>query len=213
MQVGKCYHCRLQYIGMHFHGDIMAADYFMTADLLKSRKVYRPVSEIHGVLCGQICAEADKYDVNLSLEILELPSDVEDVVTNLFKMLAEDIRSQLQSEDFSFQPLLPDDDESFEHRLQALSSWCDGFNAGFAGAWVKEDGDMSTEVREVLSDFSRIAEVDEEDSESSDSENEANFMEISEYVRMATITVYMQMNQLDGAVMAPDSATAEDNIH
>jgi len=138
---------------MQMHGDIMAADYFMTADLLKSRKVYRPVSEIHGVLCGQICAEADKYDVNLSLEILELPSDVEDVVTNLFKMLAEDIRSQLQSEDFSFQPLLPDDDESFEHRLQALSSWCDGFNAGFAGAWVKEDGDMSTEVREVLSDF------------------------------------------------------------
>jgi uncharacterized protein YgfB (UPF0149 family) len=70
--------------------------------------------------------------------------------------------------------------------------WCDGFNAGFAGAWVRDDAAMSDETREVLEDFSRIALVEEEDEELPNNENEANLMEIIEYARMATITLYLQ---------------------
>lgn len=190
----------------------MAADYFMTADLLKSRNIHRPVAEIHGVLCGQVCADNRVYDESLSLEVLEIKDDVEEVITNLLKMLVDDIRSQLQAEDYSFQPLLPDDDESIEHRLQALASWCEGFNAGFAGAWIREDGDMSAEVREVLGDFARIGEIDQEDEGASDRENEVNFMEITEYVRMAAITVYLQNNPSPvAAQVGPEDI--DHNIH
>ena len=170
----------------------MAADYDMTAELLASHNIAPTVSEIHGVLSGQICAGNTGYDLGLSLKILEINSDIEEVITNLLKMLAEDIQDQFQAQDYVFQPLLPDDEAALTLRLEALAQWCDGFNAGFAGAWVKDDGAMSTETREVLDDFSRIAQLDMDDEEVSEKESEVNYMEIAEYTRMAAITVYLQ---------------------
>lgn len=169
----------------------MAADFALTQELLVSHQVYRPVSEIHGVICGQLCAEDAGYDLDLSLKILEIPEDTDEVITSLLKMLADDIRTQLGAGDYAFHPLLPDDDQDMGARLTALANWCDGFNAGFAGAWIREDTAMHEETREVLGDFSRIAQVDQED-QAPDRENEVNLMEIVEYVRMAAITVFLQ---------------------
>jgi uncharacterized protein YgfB (UPF0149 family) len=170
----------------------MAADYYMTAELLASHGIAAPVSEIHGVLSGQICSGCGEPDLDLSKKILDIDGNIEEVITNLLNLLAEDIRKQLGAEDYSFQPLLPEDEQSLSSRLSALAMWCDGFNAGFAGAWVRDDAAMSDETREVLEDFSRIALVEEEDEELPDNENEANLMEIIEYARMATITLYLQ---------------------
>jgi len=170
----------------------MAADYYMTAELLASHGIAAPVSEIHGVLSGQICSGCSDPDLDLSKKILDIDRNIEEVITNLLNLLAEDIRKQLGAEDYSFQPLLPEDEQSLSSRLSALAMWCDGFNAGFAGAWVRDDAAMSDETREVLEDFSRIALVEEEDEELPNNENEANLMEIIEYARMATITLYLQ---------------------
>jgi uncharacterized protein YgfB (UPF0149 family) len=169
----------------------MAADYAMTQELLVSHQVYRSAAEIHGVISGQLCAEEAGYDLNLSLKILEIERGSGEVITSLLKMLADDIKAQLGAEDFAFQPLLPSDDEDIRARLAALADWCDGFNAGFAGAWVREEAAMPEQTREVLNDFSRIAQVEQED-EATERENEVNLMEIVEYVRMAAITVFLQ---------------------
>jgi uncharacterized protein YgfB (UPF0149 family) len=169
----------------------MAADYAMTQELLVSHQVLRPVAEIHGVICGQLCAEKAAYDPDLSLKILEIKGDASEVITSLLKMLADDTRSELSGGEYAFQPLLPDDDQEIGARLAALANWCDGFNAGFAGAWIREDAGMFDETREVLADFSRIAQVEQEDA-APDRENEVNLMEIVEYVRMAAITVFLQ---------------------
>ena len=118
----------------------------------------------------------------------------------------------MQAEDYTFQPLLPGDEQSLGSRLSALAMWCDGFNAGFAGAWVKDDAAMSEETREVLDDFSRIAQVEQEDEETPENENEVNLMEIIEYARMAAITIYLQNNS--GRPPASDDALPEDTqIH
>ncbi len=169
----------------------MAADYALTQELLVSHQVYRSAAEIHGVITGQLCAEDTGYDLEISQKILEINLDSSEVITSLLKMLADDIRAQLGVEDYAFQPLLPNDDEDIRARLAALADWCDGFNAGFAGAWVREEVAMAEETREVLNDFSRIAQVEQED-EAMDRENEANLMEIVEYVRMAAITLFLQ---------------------
>jgi uncharacterized protein YgfB (UPF0149 family) len=187
----------------------MAADYTMTAELLAAQGILQSVAEIHGVLCGQICADHGDLDLQLSRQILELNDDIPPVIGNLLEMLAADIRSQLELEDFSFQPLLPDDDEELSLRLTALASWCDGFNAGFAGAWVRDDGAMSEETREVLGDFSRVAQAEDSAGVSESGEDEIHFMEILEYVRMAAITVYLQ-NRNAGAVA---TVPADGNIH
>lgn len=191
----------------------MAADFTMMADLLAAHQISPSVSEIHGVLSGQLCADAATFDLKLSIKILEIPDTTEEVITNLLKMLSDDILRQLQAENYAFQPLLPDQEELIGLRLLALSHWCDGFNAGFAGAWIRDDAAMETDTREVLSDFSRIALVDEKDEQASESENEVNFMEIEEYVRMAAITVFLQNNPNLAQAAALENAVADENIH
>jgi len=191
----------------------MAADFSMTAELLAAHRISTSVSEIHGVLSGQICADSAVFDLGLSIKILEIPEDTKEVITKLLKMLAEDILSQLETENYAFELLLPDADEEFSQRLIALSQWCDGFNAGFAGAWVRDDSAMEADTREVLSDFSRIAEVDEEDEEASERDNEVNFMEIEEYVRMAAITVFLQNNANQAPPVTLDINVPDENIH
>tara|TARA_B110000305_G_scaffold178733_1_gene197984 strand:- start:143 stop:718 length:576 start_codon:yes stop_codon:yes gene_type:complete len=191
----------------------MAADFSMTAELLAAHRIPTSVSEIHGVLSGQICADSAAFDLGLSIKILEIPEDTKEVITKLLKMLAEDILSQLETENYAFELLLPDADEEFSQRLIALSHWCDGFNAGFAGAWVRDDSAMETDTREVLSDFSRIAEVDEENEEASESDNEINFMEIEEYVRMAAITVFLQNNVNQAPPVTLDINVPDENTH
>ncbi len=191
----------------------MAADYAMAAELLAAHHISTPVAEIHGVLSGQMCADSRAFDLALSLKVLEIENEADEVVASLLKMLADDILAQLQAENYAFSPLIPDEDEEFGQRLKALSQWCDGFNAGFAGAWVRDDAAMSEETREVLNDFSRIALVDQEDEDVSETENEVNFMEIEEYVRMAAITVFVQ-NTEQYAGSGPLSVEIPgDNIH
>lgn len=170
----------------------MAADFLKTAELLASSGIYRPVPEIHGVLSGIVCTGSSNHDVELALRILELEDDVPQIINNLMQMLLADIRNQLKGGDYGFQPMLPDDDEPLASRISALADWCDGFIAGFAGAWVRDESSMMPETREVLADFSRIAQVDQDDEALSEKENEVNFMEIVEYARMAAITVYQQ---------------------
>jgi uncharacterized protein YgfB (UPF0149 family) len=168
----------------------LAADYNMTRELLEAHQVPCSVAEVHGVICGQLCADEAGFDLNLATNILAIPEAASDVINSLLKMLAEDAEQQLAAGDFGFQPLLPEDDEDIGTRLSALSDWCDGFTTGFAGAWIREDGDMTEETREVLSDFARIAQLEAED-DASDRENEVNLMEITEYVRMAAITLFL----------------------
>lgn len=183
----------------------MTANYQMTEELLASRRIATSAAEIHGVLCGQLSADKGQVDIDLSQEILDFEEEVDEVITNLMKMLAEDIEAQIGAGDFAFQPLLPDDDQRLVDRLAALVRWCDGFTAGFAAAWAGVDKDMSPETREVLGDFSRIAQVDSVDDDLTEKENEVNFMEIVEYVRMAAITVYQQNAGTRIAVPGPDT--------
>lgn len=188
----------------------MAADFSKTAELLESCGIYSTAGEIHGVLTGQVCACAGDPDLELTRKILVLDEEVPVVINDLFGMFVEDIRGQLQAEDYSFQPLLPADEAPLEQRIAALGEWCDGFNAGFAAAWTGGDATMAPETREVLGDFARIAQVDQEEvDDASDRENEVNFMEIVEYARMAAITVYLQNSR----PLPPTGDEAEINIH
>jgi len=190
----------------------MAADYSMTAELLASHGIASTVSEIHGVLCGQVCTGIATVDIDLSCVLLEIEEDVEEVITNLLKLLAEDAKTQLKAQDFAFHPMLPDDEQALSTRLSALAHWCDGFNAGFAGAWIKDDLSIPEETREVLDDFSRIAQVDHEDEELSSKENEVNLMELVEYVRMAAITIYLQNSpELENSLELEDSPELENS--
>ncbi|MGI9274417.1 MAG: UPF0149 family protein [Endozoicomonas sp.] len=150
-------------------------------------------SELHGLICGLFSGgsrpgvEAWLRQVSGLLGDETMDGMTEDMLTHLYQQTLE----QLSETDFSIRLLMPDDDDALEQRAEALGIWCSAFLSGFGeGATGKVLGEN---VESVLRDFSEIAQIHEsiDDSE----ESEKDFMEISEYVRMALLTVFSEVNQ------------------
>ncbi len=166
-------------------------DFDKVATLLANNKIFNSVSELHGIICGQICAGGKQGDATLTWHLLGMENKPSKIMSDLIIRLQLNIQEQLEADDFSFQLLLPDDNEELPIRLHAMSNWCEGFISGFGGAFAKGDGSLLEETREVLKDFTAIANVD--DSEQDEIENaEQDYMEVLEYVRMATYSVFLQ---------------------
>lgn len=187
----------------------MTPDFDKVATLLSNNKIFNSVSELHGIICGQLCAGAKPGDATLTWHLMGLENKPSKIMSDLIMRLEINIREQLEADDFSFQLLLPDDEEELSIRLHAMSDWCEGFISGFGGAFAKGDSSLLEETREVLKDFTAIANVD--DSEQDEVENaEQDFMEVLEYVRMATYSVFLQ-NKSDNVHTASDSN--QNNLH
>lgn len=166
-------------------------DFDKVATLLANNKIFNSVSELHGIICGQLCAGSIDGDAALTWHLLGKENKASKIMNDLIIRLHLNILEQLNSEDYSFQLLLPDDDEELSLRLHALANWCEGFISGFGGAYAKGDSSLIEETREVLKDFTAIANVD--DGEQEQVENaELDFMEVLEYVRMAAYSVFQQ---------------------
>lgn len=190
----------------------MTPDFDKVATLLSNNKIFNSVSELHGVICGQLCAGSKQGDATLTWHLLGLENKPSKIMSDLIIRLQLNIREQLEAEDFSFQILLPDDDEELPIRLHALGNWCEGFISGFGGAFAKGDSSLLEETREVLKDFTAIANVD--DSEPDEAENsEQDFMEVLEYVRMATYSVYLQYRSDQPESPIKPTEPNENNLH
>jgi uncharacterized protein YgfB (UPF0149 family) len=101
----------------------------------------------------------------------------------------------LEDDEFDFHPLLPDDDDAIGERTTALADWTRGFLAGFAhmtAGMGKTPVAMSEDSSEILKDFANIAQAGADESEDGDEEEaEGSYMELVEYLRFATLNVYM----------------------
>ena len=67
-------------------------------------------------------------------------------------MVFSDIWANILDDSFSFQLMLPDDDDSIVERGHALGKWVQGFNLGF-GLQQNKSATLSEDVKEVLTDF------------------------------------------------------------
>ncbi len=184
-------------------------DFDKIATLLSNNKIFNSVSELHGIICGQLCAGGKQSDATLTWHLLCLENKPSKIMSDLIIRLQLNIHEQLEADDFSFQLLLPDDEAELSIRLHALSNWCEGFITGFGGAFAKGDSSLLEETREVLKDFTAIVNID--DSEQDELENaEQDFMEVLEYVRMATYSVFIQNQAENGNA---SSQVIENNQH
>lgn len=170
----------------------MQPDYKMINLLLTGNHVHHSAAELHGMLAGQLCSGVARPDPDDLGELLEQHGGFTPVVVKLCERLAEDAATQLANPELPFQPLLPDDDALLGERVAALGFWCDGFTVGFAAGFIRPESILTAEAREILGDFGQLAAVDESAEETSD-QDEVDYMELVEYVRMATITLYQQL--------------------
>jgi yecA family protein len=145
-------------------------------------------SELQGLLCGKLCGGAVLSEVSWLLEaveFLDFTQAPDESIRNLLSRLYHATHAQLRG-DFALQLMLPDDEVEIELRLEALSQWCHGFLTGFGSAGAKDE--LSDDARDALEDLAALVQVttDGED------DDEADYMEVTEYVRMAAASLYYE---------------------
>ena len=174
-----------------------AFDYDRYADLFSDVGAASTPPEVHGHLVGRL-AGGSRLDhttwLNLATELLDGRSTLPEAGKVMLIQLYDASLAQLSGSGFEINLLLPDDSATIDHRTHALGQWCEGFLGGFG--LVERRGELSEEADGVLHDFAAIAQVQTDLDESE--ANEVDFMEVMEYVRMATLMVFTECQPGDG---------------
>ena len=146
------------------------------------------LSALHGLTCGLLCARPGLAIYELA-EVLSKMGSTDMLESNMsaqLELLFETTRSQLHNDQYEIQIWLPDDETRLQVRTRCLGEWCSSVLAGLselAGDYLaKIDGEAS----EAIKDFTEIARAAGQEIEDSES-NEDDFMQISEYCRVALL--------------------------
>lgn len=162
-------------------------------DLLAQANSMIGAAEIHGLICGFLCAGKQTDGKNWLEPILGLAEiDATDETRQMLLELYNATYSEMMDENLGFKLLLPNDDQLLELRAKSLTSWCQGFltGIGLTGAYIDEED--TEETQEILYRFDDISKLDYENIEVR-SEDEKAYSELFEYVRMAVLVVYNEL--------------------
>lgn len=163
----------------------------------------------HGLLAGMACGGLDLPAARLrGMLCTELDVDLDESTFATLQAVNRITRAQLADDELGFELLLPEDDVALPVRVRAMVAWCEGFLAGFgSGTGGRRDADFPEDVRQLLStigDFTR-AEVEEADV---GDDAERDFTELAEYLRIAVLTLFLEVGQ-----PAPGVAPPADGLH
>ena len=185
-------------------------DYDRLRESLSSAGVVVALAELHGGVCGALCAggapAAGRWvancleDEELTLSMAALDDDLAELIGVSEQLLAD---SELQ-----FEPLLPGDDAPLEAQVQALALWCQGFLNG-VGTTVPSAARQSAEgssLPEILRDFAEISRAGLSEAEAAgDGQADFALAEIHAYVRVSVAIVFEEL--------AAERAAAARDIH
>lgn len=172
-------------------------DWDVTAAALASARPWISPAELHGLLCGSVCAQgqAPGDDDWLQRVWQHAGEDLADGADHgeLFAFRARAV-ANLEAEAFDFDLVVPGEDAPLDDRVQAVASWCAGFLSGYGlgggSTALEPDAVMA------LEDFAAIARVDPEVDESE--QDEADLVEVVEYVRMGVLVILDAVRAGDG---------------
>ncbi len=164
--------------------------YQTVSDAIHSLSLPISASELHGVLCGYLCAGAIHEGESYIRALMTNKNDKSQrgALLALFGVYAIS-QQQITNFDFAFQLLIPEDDHSLIERAKAFSEWCEGFTQGMTLSGVSCDSLHEEDAQEALQHLTEFAELDYQ-ALHIDEEDEQALMEVSEYVRMAVLHIY-----------------------
>jgi len=167
------------------------ADAFVRANLMGSP------AELHGLLCGRIGGGEQLSEDELVATVAEFLDVAPERVEDLGDMLPELYRfsvGQISSSGFEFSPLLPDDDFSLNERLASLGEWCQGFLFGLGNSGLSVETELTGDIADALGDLASISHVGGLEDENDAEEDEVSYSELVEYVRVAVLLIYAELN-------------------
>jgi uncharacterized protein len=192
-------------------------DYDRLRDSLADTGAVVALAELHGGVCGALCAGGAPAAQRWLADCLEgqehtaataaAARDLDDLVAASWQSLA--------GQHLEFEPLLPSDDAPLPERVQALALWCLGFLGGVGttapGIGRAKDGE-SAAIGEILADFAEVSRAAVSDDEAA-GDDQADFAlaEIHEYVRVSVQIVFEELSD-QRALATRDSQDDEDFV-
>jgi len=181
-------------------------DYGDLADLLDRNGAPLPAAELHGGLCGVLCASGRDAGAQWLDSLLDdCSGDLESLsrLGSSLDSLGTETWVAFNSLSLDFVPLLPDDDSAIEQRAEALGHWCHGFLAGLVVGGIDLSGaaePLSAEVQELVRDFAEISRVGADVDEAGDSEiGDGALIELIEFVRVGAQFIFEELINNDAA--------------
>lgn len=163
-------------------------------DLFISLGANNTPSEMHGLLAGQLAA-GKRMDMDgwlkEAIEFLDTETDFSKEQREQLQFIYMATLTAIADEELGFHPLLPDESTEIEQQLQCLGLWCTGFLAGFALV-EKKITDLPEIVNDALNDLAAISQIGTNDDEELDTSAEEDFFQITEYVRLAAMNIFIE---------------------
>jgi uncharacterized protein len=173
-------------------------DYDRLRDALAAAGAVVALAELHGGVCGALCAggaDAARRWLLDSLDDAEVgaaPAPVADDLDELIGMSSK----MLEDAELTFEPLLPSDDAPLSEQVEALAVWCQGFLSG-VGSTAPAASGISAEggaLGEILRDFAEISRAAlSEDEEAGHDQPDFALAEIHEYVRVSVELAFEEL--------------------
>lgn len=163
------------------------------------------ISELHGVVCGYLCAGAGSQAETYirALATRQKSAEMRNATSALFNLFSIS-QQQIENFDFEFQLLLPEESEPLPERAKAFSDWCGGFIQGLNLVGIGFDVLHEEEAQDALQHIADFAELDHEEVRIGE-EDERALMEVSEYTRMAVLRIHGDL--LTNEVIDQDSGS------
>lgn len=172
-------------------------DFNLVNDALTRIECEQDAAEQHGQLCALLCLiETMSTEQWLALALPKreagdaLVGETRSILTEIYQATVDSI----DSEDYDFQLLLPDDDAVLSTRLEGISHWCQGFLMGITHAGITDIEKLAANLPEIVRDFVEISRAESFDIDNTE-EEEASYVEISEFVRMGTLLFRVEFKQ------------------
>jgi len=175
-------------------------DYGDLAELLNRTGSPLPLAELHGGLCGVICAGGHDAAASWLDGLIDDCAGDADALSQLadqLEVLGNETWQALSGLAMEFSPLLPDDETGIDQRAEALGLWCHGFLAGLVIGGVDLAGgleDLSSEISELVQDFAEISKAGADPEEIDDPNlGDSSLTELVEFVRVGTQIVFEEI--------------------
>ncbi len=151
-------------------------------------------AEAHGMATGMLSIDSETGAMTWLSEVFQNTTQLLEEDKQLLVSLFEQTQELLNTDEFSFDLLLPDDNADLGLRIEALRNWSKGFllGVGYSTSETKWPG----ETREILKDIVEFSKMDV-DGDEDDEEIENALMEIQEYLRAAIMLFKMEFSVSD----------------
>ena len=175
------------------HTSLLLPEYHTFIDSIAMLALPISGSELHGVMCGYLCAGATNEGEAYLRALITNKNDpdLRRAALALFGVYAIS-QQQMGSFDFQFQLLLPDENDPLAERAQALSEWCEGFTQGITLAGIDYNQLQEEDAQEALQHLTEFAQLDYHALQIEE-EDEHALMEVSEYARMAVLHIHVDL--------------------